>query len=363
MSFKFTFLFLLSSLILSLSAQQPETVKIGLLIQDKACLAARQGAELAVRRANENGGVNGHALQLLVRSMEGPWGTGSKQAVHLIFEENVWALLGSHDGRNAHLVEQAATKSTVVFISAWASDPTLSQAFVPWFYNGVPTDNQQADAWIDEIYHKRKMNRVATITDLTYDSNMALKSYLQRLRQAGKNEPVQFLWKDYSTNLNALADQINKSGTHAIILFCSPSISLKLIRLLRQQNMKQPVFGSISILNEDVLSLQELREFDNMLLVPSLLSASKSQIFRQAYQKTYGTSPGMVAAYAFDGMNVLIEAIRISGSQDRESIQQSLSKIRYEGVTGLVQFDARGNRVGTCGTMMVKNGIPEVGSR
>ena len=47
--------------------------------------------------------------------------------------------MGSHDGRNAHLVEQVATKSQVVFLSAWASDPTLSQAFVPWFFSCVPT--------------------------------------------------------------------------------------------------------------------------------------------------------------------------------------------------------------------------------
>jgi branched-chain amino acid transport system substrate-binding protein len=123
---------------------QAGNIKIGLLIPDNGSIAAVQGAELAIREANENGGLNGRHFQLIIRSMEGPWGTGSKEAVNLIFEEKVWALLGSHDGRNAHTVEQAATRSIVVFVSAWTSDPTLSQAFVPWFFNCVPNDNQQA---------------------------------------------------------------------------------------------------------------------------------------------------------------------------------------------------------------------------
>ncbi len=83
--------------------------------------------------------------------MEGPWGTGSKQAVELIFDEEVWAILGSHDGRNAHLVEQVSAKSRVVFMSAWSGDPTLSQAFVPWFFNCVFNDLQVSDVLIDEI--------------------------------------------------------------------------------------------------------------------------------------------------------------------------------------------------------------------
>ena len=84
--------------------------------------------------------------------MEGPWGTGSKQAVNLVFDEEVVAMLGSHDGRNAHLVEQVSAKSRVVFLSAWSGDPTLAQAFVPWFFNCVPNDLQQADVLIEEIY-------------------------------------------------------------------------------------------------------------------------------------------------------------------------------------------------------------------
>jgi len=329
---------------LSLSAQ--DTIKIGLLIQEKSGQAAVQGANLAVYRANKTRGMNGQFFRIIVKSMEGPWGTGSKQAVSLIWEDNVCALVGSHDGRNAHLVEQASAKSIIPFVSVWSSDPTLSQAFIPWFFNCVPTDDQQAVAIINEIYTNRSISKVATITDNSYDSNQSIKSFLKFLKKEGKALPFQFNFEDFTSDLILLAEEIIKKEAECIILYCRPSEALKIVRLFKERKMPLPIFSGLSVLNENELSQKELNEFNDILLIPAgTPSANKSKSFREQYLQTYGILPGVVASYAFDGMNILIEAIRISGSSEREDIQESLAKIRYEGVTGLFQFDAMGNRL------------------
>jgi branched-chain amino acid transport system substrate-binding protein len=321
-----------------------------------------QGAELAVREANEKGGLNGRHFELVVCSMEGPWGTGSKEAVSLIFEEKVWALLGSHDGRNAHTVEQVATKSIVVFVSAWAGDPTLSQAFVPWFFNCVPNDNQQAASLIEEIYNKRKSNKIAVVSGDDYDSKTALANFLKSVKKSGKPDPVKFFYDNYSLKPDALPDEIIKADANCIVLFCQPSVSIKIIQQIRQKKMNQPLFGSLMLLNENELSPQELQVYDNIISIPSGdWSGPENLAFRQKFQNTYYRMPGMVASYSYDGMSVLIEAIRDAGSSDREKIQKSLENIRYKGVTGSIQFDDKGNRSGNFKMMRIKDGVP-VGS-
>ena len=335
------------------------TIKIGLLIQDRSYTSAVNGAELAVRIANSKGGFNNRHFELVVRSMEGPWGTGSKQAVNLIFEEEVWALLGSHDGRNAHLVEQAATKSTVVFVSAWSGDPTLSQAFVPWFFNCVPNDNQQALSLLNEIYEIRKFRKIVVVHDSDSDSEKSLSSFLNSVKMAGKPEPAQFIFDDYNEKLNVLTNKIRETDASCIVLFCQPIVSLRLIRQFRQEKMTIPLFGSLMLLDENELSSGEIREFDNRLSIPSGDWTGPSNLnFRQEFQKAYKNLPGMSASYSYDGMNVLIDAIRNAGSSDRQRIQEELKKMRSEGVTGLIQFDEKGNRTGSFEIMMVKNGVP-----
>ncbi len=74
----------------------------------------------------------------------------------MVFEDEVVAIMGSLDGRNAHLAEQVATKTRIAFLSSWATDMTLSQAFVPWYFRCIPNDQQQASSLIEEIYLQKK---------------------------------------------------------------------------------------------------------------------------------------------------------------------------------------------------------------
>jgi branched-chain amino acid transport system substrate-binding protein len=347
----------------NLHAIRPEidtlkSIKIGLLIPDNNSLAARQGAEMAVRVANENGGYNSIPFQMVLRSMEGPWGTGSKQAVNLIFDENVRAILGSHDGRNAHLVEQVSTKSRIVFLSAWASDPTLAQAFVPWYFSCVPTDLQQADALINEIYNRRKLVKIATVSDKGYDSKLAVESLTKRIKAAGQAEPLNLFYDSSDLDYNEPLLKISKAGIQGIILFGKPSSSLRFLELFEKRKMKQPVFGAISLLDEDESSMKEQEDYRNMVLfVSGNWTSVKGIAFRKEYKRLYGSNPGAVAAYSYDGMSILIEAIRKAGT-DRENIQRWLSKARFDGVTGPIQFDSKGKRIGTLKLMELKNGVP-----
>ena len=82
----------------------------------------------------------------------------------------------------------------------------------------------------------------------------------------------------------------------------------------------------------------------------------RGESFGKEYRKQYGINPGAVAACAFDGMNILIEAVKMAGTE-REMIQNALKDIKYEGVTGTIQFDENGNRKGKPVFVEIKNGI------
>jgi len=128
---------------------------------------------------------------------------------------------------------------------------------------------------------------------------------------------------------------------------------------MKQKKMNLPLFGSIMLLNEDELSPEELQTFDNILSIPSGdWSVPEFTNFTHEYQKAFNKMPGMVASYSFDGMSILIEAIRNAGSDDRELIQKSLGKIHCKGVTGPIQFDDKGNRSGNFKMIRTLNGVP-----
>ncbi len=338
--------------------QAPGTVKIGMLVPEEKSKSARQGAELAVYEANAKGGYQGQPFRLVVRSMEGPWGTGSKEAVNLIFDDEVTAIIGSHDGRNAHLVEQVTTKTRIVFLSAWASDPTLSQAFVPWYYSCVPNDLQQADALIQTVYSKTPDVRIAALFLDDYDSRFSLESFVKRAGASGKPEPLRLLYNPASRNESALLDRISKAGINCILLFGKESLFRKLIHQINMRKLKLSIYGSLSWLGDDQ-STEAIDPAINVIRIPAgNWPSAKFSAFSKAYRVKYGTAPNALASYAYDGMNVLIQAIKNAGTE-REDIQKYLSVLHFEGVTGSIRFDSKGNRTGIPEVMKILNGLPE----
>ncbi len=339
-----------------------QTIKIGLLIQDNKSVEARQASELAIFNANQPGGYKGIKFELIVRSMEGPWGTGSKQAVSLVFDEDVVAMAGSHDGRNAHLVEQVAAKSRVVFVSAWSADPTLAQAFVPWFFNAVSNGFQQSDALISAIGNNKKHDRIAIIHDDGYDSGSTMNCFLEKLKSRSIPEPVKLAYNSDPDNFKDIVDKLKGGNIDCIILFVGPPALFKLIEKLRADNLFQPVYCPLIQLDENNIP-GNMKNYENVTFVyPVNSSGELWNTFSDQYRKKFGSYPGTIAACAYDGMNILLEAIKSAGTE-REKLQSALRRIKYEGVTGPIQFDGKGNRMGIPGLAQIKNGIPVSVSR
>ena len=330
-------------------ACKSDPVKIGLLITDSTSIAASRGAELAVERANASGGFIGRPFRLVIRNLDGPWGTGSKQAVDLVFEEKVWGLIGSHDGRNAHLVEQVAAKARVVYISAWSGDPTLTQAFVPWLFNSIPNYDQQAEAILKDIYSGSSKENCSVICDDEYDSRSALKSLIRKSDEKDHTRPVVMHLESPGRNISMVSEEVIKSSSGSVVILCQPSVTIKLVEVLRQKKPSLRLFSIITSLNENKLNEKELMELNNTVFTPSVESDHKiASSFRDEYYSLYGRNPGYVAAAAFDAANLLLLAIRSAGSDDREIIQKSLYSMNYNGVTGTISFDARGNLKNIC---------------
>ncbi len=344
-------------------SDQLEVVKVGLLVPDSGSraplgLAARHGAELAVARANRLGGIGGRPIKLIPRSMEGPWGSGSKEVVNLVFEEQVWAVLGALNGRNAHVAEQVVTKGLVALVSPWASDPTLTQVYTPWIFRSVPDDRQQARALAHEIFRARGLRRVATVAEDVYDARVAAAAF-NRVAAAAGIPPVLELWyRDPGGDADVILGRLEREGVEGVVLFGTPGPMATLIRAMRARGMWPALFGPLSLADDDLLDSAGPDLEGAVLVAPGHWGTSLGAAFGQEFQAAYGHLPSPVAAYAYDGMRLIIDAIHRAGL-DRAGIRDALAAADFrQGVTGRIRFDAQGNRVGSLRLVEILDGRP-----
>lgn len=338
---------------------QDNKVKIGLLIPEQEALAAKHGAELAIRKANE--ALDIPKYQLVVRSTEGPWGAGSKESVGMVFEDEVVAIMGSLDGRNAHLAEQVATKTRIAFLSTWATDMTLSQAFVPWYFRCIPNDHQQATTLVQEIHHKRKLKKLAIISTEAYDSRHAASTFVKVCASLNIPAPRQFQYASSGQHLPQILTDIENFGTEAIVLFGDPEFATEIIAALEERSMNQMIFGTLAVTDGLKTTSPDWSYLEGSILVSSGHWFTKEGLaFQEEFQEAFGYQPGAAAAYAYDGINVIIGVIRRAGV-DRDRIIEAFAEANHKsGITGDIQFDVNGNRSGCSSLMTIRKGNPYI---
>ncbi|MDF1574865.1 MAG: ABC transporter substrate-binding protein [Bacteroidales bacterium] len=317
-------------------------IGIGLLLPDPSYWKVAEAAELAILEANDAGGYKQHDFELIIRTAEGFWGAGSKESVSLVYEDRVRAIIGSLDGRNGHLAEQVATKSHLTYMETFATEPTLSQAFVPWFMRVVPNDDQQAAVILDQI-QKEGGGKTGILSVESYDTRYAIKSLTKAVTQKTGMAPVLIpLDTSHTRQQRVFGQIISNELDHLIIPYYAANMS-DLIQSLGTQKPGLKIYGTLHFKMGMESRESGSEAFEGIYLIG--LHAARESKF-----------PDCRSAYLYDAVNLVINAIQHVGT-DRTSITNYLSESTfYKGLSGTISFDELGNRKSVPSLLRIENG-------
>jgi len=323
-------------------------ITIGLLLPDHSQKDVINAAELAIEQANAAGGYMNQEFKLLIRTAEGFWGAGSKESVSLVYEDKVRAIIGALVGRNGHLAEQVATKSHLTYIETFATEPTLSQAFVPWFMRVVPNDDQQSAVILNQI-RKEGGDKIGILSVETYDTRYAVKSLTKTVAQNTGLAPLVINLDTTNIQPQKVIEQIIRSQLdHLIIPFDAPNLK-ELIQGLGELESVLKIYGTLHLTMGVESRESTWKAYEGMYMIGPHLN-----------RDSYPSLPDSHSSYMFDAVNLVINAIHQVGT-NREAITEYLSNSSYsKGVTGNITFDVLGNRLSVPPLLRIENKVPQL---
>jgi len=84
---------------------------------------------------------------------------------------------------------------------------------------------------------------------------------------------------------------------------------------------------------------------------------AKGADFVAKYKKRFNTDVQVYSPYSYDAVYVIVEAMKKAGKADRAAITAALRDTNYDGLTGKVAFDAKGDiKDGAISMFEVKDG-------
>lgn len=319
-----------------------------------------QGSQLAIEEANKKGGYNGIPFKLMIHTDVGLWGAAANEVVKMD-DEKVWAWLGTIDDNNSHVAIRATLKLEIPNMNTGDPDPTFTETNIPWVIRNIPDDRQSGYVLVDRIFKTDKHSRVAVMRANNRYGRVGILHFSRSATRIGFPIIIEERFGDGETDFKAQLERIKKTSPDAIVLWGNAKESALILKQIRDLGMQQPVYGSDRMVNPEFLSIAGNLAEGIVTTCQYNPDADypKLKAFKSAYLERFGQESDVFAAFAYDGMNILIEAIQKAGL-NRVLIRDILTDMKtfqgYEGVTGKVLFDATWNNVKPIFIAQVTNG-------
>ena len=319
-----------------------------------------QGALLAIEEANKKGGYHGIPFKLMNHNDVGLWGAAANEVVKMN-DAGCWAFLGTIDDINTHVALRVALKLEIPMVNSGDPDPTLTETRIPWLIRVISDDRQSCYALVNYVYEQKGYKRVAVIRADNRYGRVGTAEFKDGAERIGHPTVLEVRFDDGETNFTKQLEWIKKLSPDAVLIWGNATESALILNQMREMGMEQPVFASDRIVSPDFIRIAGKNaegvvstcQYNPEADIPQL------KAFQSNYEKRFNIKPDVFAAHAYDGMNIILDAIHKAGL-NRALMRDLLTDMKtyqgYQGITGKIIFDASWNDIGDIWQVEVKNG-------
>ena len=351
------------------------TVKVGLIAELTGDIPAvgascKNSAELAAKEINDSGGITiagkNYTVELFIQDSAAKPDQSAAAAQKLITQNNVIAIIGPNASSNAIPASEIAETSKTVLITPWSTNPKTTQDSRTgepknYVFRACFTDVFEGHILGKFAAGNLGVKRAAILFDVASE---VLKSQSELFKNSfEKSGGTVAAYETYTTGDKDFSAQLTKIKNAAPQIVFLPSYYTDVPLQVQQAHrlgINVPFLGSDAWSTEELIKMCgsdcEGFYFCNHYSPDTKNPATRR--FIETYTAKYGKTPDDVAALTYDAFGLLRQAIVNSGTLDRQTVRDSLAKIKeYKGVTGEMRF-LPGSRDPIKGgvIMQIKNG-------
>lgn len=325
--------------LVAFSAQAQETIKIG-VITDRVGVSkpysepATEGMIFGANEINKKGGVLGKKIELLIEDDQSKPDVSAALARKLIDQGAVFILsvsLSPATQQQQTVTMEAKTPQMTPMNSA---DYLTTQLNNPYFWQTGPLGSTQIQTL---LAHARTKNfkRVAIITDNSDLGQAIGKAFKGSIEKAG----IQIV-EDEVVPLGATTatPQMQKiRGAKPDAMFVAGVVTatnVLIFKAYRELGLKFPIHASYNL--SVPIYETAAKGLVNGITFVDAYDPQKPEVkaFEAAYRKGTGKEPVNLNGYGYDGIHLVVEAIKKAGSTDKEKVRAAMQSLTYAGVMG-----------------------------
>ncbi|MGE5171014.1 MAG: branched-chain amino acid ABC transporter substrate-binding protein [Rudaea sp.] len=232
----------------------------------------------------------------------------------------------------------------IPMISGSATNPKLTEQGFKNIFRVVGRDDQQGPA-VAQYLESMKVKKVAVADDATAYGEGLANEVEKTLKAAGVNVVAREKTNDKATDFKAILTKIKGRNPDAIFYGGMDATGGPMLKQARELGIKAVFSFGDGACTDKMKELAGDKNAEGLICSQAGLpvqAASKS--FLDAYKAKYNVDPIIYAPFTYDAANLLIAAMQKADSPDPAKYLPDLQKISYDGATGHIEFDDKGDR-------------------
>jgi branched-chain amino acid transport system substrate-binding protein len=339
----------------SLAAANSGPIKIGAIFSVTGPASflgapAAKTAKMLVDKINNEGGVNGRKLQLILKDSAGSPEKAVSFAKQLIEEEQVLAIIGPSTSGETMQIKALCEENQMILISCAAAE-VIVNPLAKHVFKVAPKDSHAAVL----IYRTMKDHGIRKVAVLSSNDGFgaAGKKQLEDLAKAeGMEILVNEVYDKQATDLTDILTKVkSQPGVQAVVNWSIVPAQSIVAKNMRQIGLNVPLYQSHGFAN------RKYAEQAGVAAEGTLFPASRIVVgdeladdhpqkrvvtsYKQEYEKLFNEDVSTFGGHAYDALLVIVEALKKAGGPDREKVRQAIEGIQgLVGTAGVFNFSA-----------------------
>lgn len=305
--------------------------------------AYRTAVELTVSQVNAAGGIDGKMLAYDIFDDKNDARESATLAGRIAADDSYIAVVGPFASTCALACAPILQNAGIVEMCPTCTHPDLT-ATGDYIFRGAITSELEAPIFADVTLNKLDAKRVGIIYTQDDWGITTEQEYAAKLEELGGTVVIAESYISGSTrDFTPILTKIANEDIELLFVAAMYNDSAMILEQLKQLGYEGrfKIQGTGSLYTDEFLELAG-DNAEGMYITASFYAANPAenvQQFVSEYTEMFGSEPNLFAASVYDGVGLIVEALR-NGATDRQSLRDNLAAIKdYQGVTGNASFN------------------------
>ncbi len=305
------------------------------------------GARLAVEEINQKGLViNGKkiTLELLGEDDGGDPKLGTQVAQKLV-DSKVVAVVGHLNSGVSIPASKIYNEAGIAQITPSSTNPELTNQNFKNVFRLVGTDAQQGPILALYTIEKLSAKKIALVDDSTQYGKGLIDEFEKAAKAKEAHIVLHEATNNKATDFKAILTNIRAKNPDVIVFGGMAATGGLFAKQARELGIKAKIVGGDGICSP---TLYDLAGDAVSNVICSTVGVPKESLkdggaFLKKYQERFGIEVQIYSPMAYDAVMIIVEAMKKANSTAAADILRELPSTNYEGISGQITFDAKGD--------------------